>query len=514
MPKLKFLSTLLHFAQSLLKEQISVFLMYESCGILSQETETVRKLCKHTIFVPDCNSHPYNNMPENEAADLILKNCRKRLLDAIGDGRQCTRLPGEWSHFLSLTYPKVDSALDVMSELTKGVDAIELRVDLLEDISPFSLHRQIALLKDFARLPIIFTVRTVGQIGKFPDCCQQRGSEPETETETETACGSNKCSVQELLMDGLRAGVDWIDVEAGLPAHIIKNVVDTVKQEYGSKTKIIGSLHVTTPQCAEALDLMFKQCELGGGADVVKVVTGADSNVDCELLQARGKLQTKPWIGVCLGANGELSRVLNRYFTPVTHELMKAAAPGQLTVKSLMARRVSLNLIVPKQFYLFGNPIQHSLSPSMHNNAFASLLMPHKYSLFESPDVSVYADLMHESSFGGASVTIPHKETIIPYLDEVRGAAAVIGAVNTIVVEEEILKPVNGDLKSLYKKECANQTIRKLVGYNTDWIGIRRPIARLLQSSNNAAGDVGLVVGAGKQQFFFFLVFSPCYRVE
>jgi pentafunctional AROM polypeptide len=88
-------------------------------------------------------------------------------------------------------------------------------------------------------------------------------------------------------------------------------------------------------------------------------------------------------------------------------------------------------------------------------------------------------------------VTIPHKENIIPLLDEVRGAAAQIGAVNTVVVETA--KPAEASHR------------KRLVGYNTDWIGIRRPVARLLAGKKNQDGKmpgVGLVIGAGN-------VYSP-----
>ena len=72
---------------------------------------------------------------------------------------------GQWSHFLSLTYPKIDDALSHNSDLFKGIDAIELRVDLLADQSYSSIHRQIALLRSVSDLPIVYTVRSIGQIG-------------------------------------------------------------------------------------------------------------------------------------------------------------------------------------------------------------------------------------------------------------------------------------------------------------------------------------------------------------
>jgi pentafunctional AROM polypeptide len=125
----------------------------------------------------------------------------------------------------------------------------------------------------------------------------------------------------------------------------------------------------------------------------------------------------------------------------------------------------------------------------MHNGAFDTLLMPHTYSLSESTNVDDYPAIMKAPDFGGASVTIPHKESIIQFCDEMRGAAEQIGAVNTVLVETEGVP----DKPSVHKW--------RLVGYNTDWIGMRRPIARLLGSrTKHSGGDapgIGLVIGAG-----------------
>ena len=55
-----------------------------------------------------------------------------------------------------------------------------------------------------------------------------------------------------------------------------------------------------------------------------------------------------------------------------------------------MKRRVESGLLVPRKFYLFGSPIQQSLSPAMHNGAFKALLLPHNYSLNEKTDVIMF----------------------------------------------------------------------------------------------------------------------------
>jgi shikimate 5-dehydrogenase len=136
--------------------------------------------------------------------------------------------------------------------------------------------------------------------------------------------------------------------------------------------------------------------------------------------------------------------------------------------------------------------------------------MPHNYSLNEQVDVKSYLPLIQSdslSTFAGASVTIPHKESIMQYLDEIRHPADIIGAINTISVESI-------DLTEHFRSK------QKLVGYNTDWLGIYNPIfAKLTQvwgkngwrqqdpgSSNS--NETGLVVGAGKLYIINQMKFS------
>jgi pentafunctional AROM polypeptide len=403
--------------------------------------EAVRSKCKYDLYLSDTVSN-------TDATECFIA-AGKRLEKLIQRIRSPAPTPddtlldaGDWSHFVSLTFSSVEKALPVLPSLRIGADAFELRVDLLDDISIPSLHRQMALLRDASPLPIVFTVRSVGQIGKFP-------KEPER--------------IFSLLKEGLRAGADWIDVEACWPASQVNAFTSLAIQDYTSTSRLLGSLHVTTPQTREQIDQIFTDCSLDGKAHVLKAVTGAANDDDCKLIHTSGSsLQgDEPYIGVCLGADGALSRVLNRRFTPVTHALLAAAAPGQLTVKQLMEARLNNGLCTARQYFLFGTPIQFSLSPAMHNKAFRALLMPHIYSLNEQAAATDYIEVMSDKLFGGASVTIPHKETIIPLIDEVRGAAQKIGAVNTVVREEVT--------------DTKGQLIQKLVGYNTDWLGMKRP---------------------------------------
>lgn len=216
-----------------------------------------------------------------------------------------------------------------------------------------------------------------------------------------------------------------------------------------------------------------------------KVVTTAFEPEDSIRVHAAAKSLALPvpYIGLCLTETGKLSRVLNERFTPVTHEKLPfVAAPGQMSSKEIMRHRADLGLCPPRSFFLLGHPISASPSPDMHNAGFRSSGLPHEYFLCEGEDPAVLAEALSRPDFGGASVTIPHKQNILPLLDEASEAAETIGAVNTVIVGTD---PETG--------------ARRLRGDNTDWLGILRPVKARLDASGweQGRGGVALVVGAG-----------------
>ncbi|MDO9287231.1 MAG: shikimate dehydrogenase [Thermodesulfovibrionales bacterium] len=122
---------------------------------------------------------------------------------------------------------------------------------------------------------------------------------------------------------------------------------------------------------------------------------------------------------------------------------------------------------------LLGFPVEHSLSPAMHNTAFEKLGLDCCYVTF-----SVKPEFLRDAvksikalNLAGVNVTVPHKERVIPFLDEVDKEASFIGAVNTIVND-------NG----------------RLTGYNTDGRGFMRSLSEAKISVNKK--NV-LVIGAG-----------------
>ena len=123
---------------------------------------------------------------------------------------------------------------------------------------------------------------------------------------------------------------------------------------------------------------------------------------------------------------------------------------------------------------LIGWPVSHSFSPKMHNAAFADLGLNWVYLPFPiAPnDVATAVSGLFVSGVQGINITVPHKQAVMPLLDEIEDGAKAIGAINTIVKTE------NG----------------RLVGHNTDWAGF---LADLRAQDVAIADRDCLVLGAG-----------------
>src|SRR2546428_10069 len=95
---------------------------------------------------------------------------------------------------------------------------------------------------------------------------------------------------------------------------------------------------------------------------------------------------------------------------------------------------------------LIGNPVEHSLSPAIHNAAFQHLGLNFAYVAFKVEDVEgAMRGIRALTGIRGVSVTIPHKIAVLRYLDEIDTTARNIGAVNTIVTDRATLTGYNTD---------------------------------------------------------------------
>lgn len=127
-----------------------------------------------------------------------------------------------------------------------------------------------------------------------------------------------------------------------------------------------------------------------------------------------------------------------------------------------------------KIYGIIGYPVKHSLSPLMHNAAFACLKINAEYKLFEvkPEDLGVFLKSCSKENILGLNVTIPHKEQVISFLDTLSPEAKLIAAVNTI--------KVSGN---------------KLEGFNTDGEGFLRHLNQDL--GFNPQGKIIAILGAG-----------------
>ncbi len=100
-------------------------------------------------------------------------------------------------------------------------------------------------------------------------------------------------------------------------------------------------------------------------------------------------------------------------------------------------------------YCVLGNPVVHSKSPLVHNLAFQAHGINAVYLAFAPEDIGRAVSAIRTLSIQGASITLPFKEAVIPFLDRVDDTAGLMGAVNTIVNENGILTGYNTDAEAV-----------------------------------------------------------------
>jgi len=106
---------------------------------------------------------------------------------------------------------------------------------------------------------------------------------------------------------------------------------------------------------------------------------------------------------------------------------------------------------VSKRFTIFGNPVEHSLSPKMHGFAIKGLGLDATYEKTLLKDGTKLKEIFFKDGFDGANVTVPYKEEAFKQADEVRGIAKEIGAVNTLVLEDGKMIAYNTDAEGFFE---------------------------------------------------------------
>jgi 3-dehydroquinate dehydratase/shikimate dehydrogenase len=213
-------------------------------------------------------------------------------------------------------------------------------------------------------------------------------------------------------------------------------------------------------------------------ADFFKVVTTANSLSDnVELMRfLQSKSDDNPMIGVCMGEQGIISRVLavraGSVFTFGAANPGEETAPGQIAARTLYETfRIDKVDAATRVYGVAGDPIRHSLSPVMMNTAFRRENLNAVYLALHAKELPDLMQCVREIPIHGLSVTMPFKEQILKHLDKTDAISQKVGACNTVIRSQD----------------------GKLYGFNTDVAGVVRPIEQRM----NVAGAKVLVLGAG-----------------
>jgi 3-dehydroquinate dehydratase/shikimate dehydrogenase len=339
-------------------------------------------------------------------------------------------------------------------------DLVELRLDCLEDIPGEIASPSLDGLLNQTSVPMILTLRPAEQGGH---------------TSIDFEARRRFWSSLDDLPESAR-----IDIELDL-------VCDLMTRRTASRidwARVICSHHDFAGVPADLDQIYLRLAATPSG--ILKIAVQADDATDClpifRLLE-RAQRDGRELIAIAMGQAGVMTRILGpargSFLTYGSLDDENGTAPGQLTAKQLRdiyrVDQIDGETLVTG---LIGNPVSHSLSPQIHNAAFAAAGVNAVYLPIHVSDATGFLRRMAHPgtreldwNLRGISVTAPHKSVLMNELDWVEPAAKQIGAVNTILVKED-----------------------ELHGYNTDAPGF---IAPLRQKFGSLKGARCAVIGAG-----------------
>jgi len=288
------------------------------------------------------------------------------ILGQIGPHRDLTKKAR--TTLISTTFPDVHAALPNLDILSVGADAIEIRVDLLEEPLPDGsvskipslkyVGEQVMVLRQRTELPIIFTTRCTKENGRFPM--------------------DDPSLFYRYLARAIQWGCEYIDVELWLPEEIRRKLA-----ENKACTKIISAFHDFSGNFKWTSPETQRLFELGAVyGDIVKMYALVNSmQENYELEYFRSTIQAKyphpPFSGLNMGPMGQLSRTLNKIFTPITHPLLPMiAAPGQLSAAEINAALHTMGQMPKQDIYGIGS-FRSTSQAMFFEKCFNELSLPH-----------------------------------------------------------------------------------------------------------------------------------------
>lgn len=326
------------------------------------------------------------------------------------------------SHHDSVAALVSDAEFADLAARPPGAFLIELRLDRYADLTPEALD---AVLNRFGPGKLVVTYRSVEEGGARPEVSDaERGK---------------------YLERAARRGAAFVDLEL----HTIQRAPEIWKvlqdARAAGSTRLVVSYHdfERVPPRSRLRD--FREDAEAVGADVVKLaVTPAtilESAALLELLR-EDRPGKPPLLALGMGEAGLWTRVLGpRFPRPAPFTFARGAgapgtAPGQPTWRELHELyRFGALTSATRLYGVIGNPIGHSLSPRMHNAALQAAGLDAVYLPFrvDGDPLAFLQTFAEPLGLEGVSVTIPHKQAVMPGCAELDPLAISIGAVNTLV---------------------------------------------------------------------------------
>lgn len=295
-------------------------------------------------------------------------------------------------------------------DLVPDADLIELRLDHVSD-------PDVAAALAGRTRPVILTCRAQWEGGRFA------GSEAERKA---------------LLRQALELGAEYVDLEwrAGF---------DDLIAEFGPR--IVLSSHTFDGIPADLAGQATAMAATGAG--VVKIAVKASRLSDCVTLLdlSRTFAPTQAFVLIAMGDPGLATRVLAQRFGSAWTYAGAVRDVGQISAERLVQQFRFRSIGAATALYgLTGFPIGHSVSPAMHNAAFAATGLDAVYLPLPAADVDDFVAFTRAFGVKGASVTIPHKVALFDRVDEVDDLSRSVGALNTIRVDDDRWSARNTDV--------------------------------------------------------------------
>ncbi len=308
-------------------------------------------------------------------------------------------------------------ALELEEAVKRGAKFLELRLDYIAkavDYRRLAPHKKCSWLGTFRRA-------TEG--GRYGG--------PESE---------RQMFLRQMIVSGV---FDWIDIET--------DIADSVRR-FGTVKRIVSyhNMNETPENLEEIYEKMTKQ-----DADVLKVVTTAQSTRDNVRLMRLLQNAKKPTVGHCMGDIGFPTRILGlKYGAPFIYAAFnseRGIAPGLISlgeVKRLYP--VSTINSNTRLFGVIGDPVAQSYSPALHNGLFQRDGINALYLPLRVPRGGLKTALEDYASLGfeGYSVTIPHKEAAFANASETDERVVQSKAANTLIAKEGGYVAANSDYKA------------------------------------------------------------------